>query len=185
MGNCSLKSSASPSNKTQTTIRIMTDSGRVIVIDGPKLAQVVLDDFPGYGIYQKGHLSLPLFEDELLVNGQVYYLLPFGVSSSKTLSAVTVEAPPSNEVVSFRKDQSSAFEVLPSRGNGVWRVKMAIDRTELEEMLSGNAEALIQMMRSAAKSSEKSPERGFRWKSMGVITGSLKSPAAPRRLTSC
>ncbi|XP_010667907.2 uncharacterized protein LOC104884903 [Beta vulgaris subsp. vulgaris] len=183
MGNCSLKSSTSSCNRTRTSIQIMTDSGRVIEIKGPKLAQEVLDDFPGYGIYQKGHLSLPLFEDELLMNGQVYYLMPFGVSSSKSLSFGTPVS--ANGSLSFRKDQSSVFEVLPSRGNGVWRVKMAIDGKELEEMLSENAEALIQMMRSAAKSSEKSPERSFRWRSMALITSGFKSPVTPGRLTAC
>ncbi|XP_021753870.1 uncharacterized protein LOC110719292 [Chenopodium quinoa] len=183
MGNCSLKSSATTSNKVvHTTIRIMTDSGRVIEIDGPKLAQEVLDDFPGYGIYQKGHLTLPLFEDELLINGQFYYLLPFGVSGSKSLS----ETVSSSVSTSFWKDQNAAFEVLPSKGNGVWRVKMAIDSKELEEMMSGNnAEALIQMMRSAAKSSEKSPERSLRRRSMALIAAGFRSPVTPRRLTAC
>uniref|UniRef100_A0A803M2Q4 Uncharacterized protein n=1 Tax=Chenopodium quinoa TaxID=63459 RepID=A0A803M2Q4_CHEQI len=104
-----------------------------------------------------GHLTLPFFEDELLVNGQVYYLLPLGVSSSKGLS----ETVPSSVSTSFRKDQNSAFEVLPSNGNGVWRVKMVIDSKELEEMMSGNnAEALIQMMRSAVKSSRRNRRQG-------------------------
>uniref|UniRef100_A0A803LWL7 Uncharacterized protein n=1 Tax=Chenopodium quinoa TaxID=63459 RepID=A0A803LWL7_CHEQI len=182
MGNCSLRSSSSTCNKTHTNVRILTDSGRVIEIDGPKLAQEVLDDFPGYGIYQKGHLTLPLFEDELLINGQVYYLLPFGVSSSKSLSETGL----SSEPTSFRKDQNAAFEVLPSKGNGVWRVKMAIDSKELEEMMSGNnAEALIQMMRSAAKSSENSPERSLRRRSMALIAAGFKSPVTPRRLIAC
>ncbi|XP_057520595.1 uncharacterized protein LOC130800890 [Amaranthus tricolor] len=175
--NCSLKTSPTTPKKSQHSFQIMTDSGRVIQIDGPKLAQEVLDDYPGYGIYQRGHLTLPLFEDELLINGQVYYLLPFGLSSSKNLAETTS--------LSFRKDQNSAFEVLPSRGNGVWKVKMAINSKELEEMLSDNAEALIQMMRSAAKSSEKSPERSFRWKSMGLIAAGLKSPVVSKRLTAC
>ncbi|KAL2902927.1 Brain and acute leukemia cytoplasmic protein [Bienertia sinuspersici] len=176
MGNCSMKSSTKSSNKDQTFIRIMTDSGRVIEIQGPKLAQEVLDQFPGYGIYQKGHLSLPLFEDELLFNGQVYYLFPFGVSRSYPINAKF------NESMSFRNDQNAAFEVLPSKGNGVWRVKMAIDSKELEDMLSENAEGLIQKMRSVAKASEKSPERSFRWRS---IANGLKSPVNPRKLTAC
>jgi len=138
------------------------------------MARDVLDVFPGYGIYQKDKFSLPLFEDEVLCNGQIYYLLPFGVS--KRVSAATRTAS-SNGSASFRRDQNSALEVLPSRGNGVWRVKMAIDSKDLEEMLSPeNAEALIEMMRSAAKSS--SPTRrsfGWRRSSNAVISCGFKS----------
>lgn len=173
MGNCSQKSSAVTANKATNFIRIMTDSGRVMELQGPKMARDVLDIFPGYGIYQKDQFSLPLFEDEVLRNGQIYYLLPFGVSKRVPETRTTS----SNGSASFRRDQNSAFEVLPSSGNGVWRVKMAIDSKELEEMLSPeNAEALIEMMRSAAKSS--SPTRrslGWRRSSMAVISCGFRS----------
>lgn len=187
MGNCSQKSSTNSANKAPDFIRIMTDSGRVMDLQGPKLAREFLDEFPGYGIYQRGQLSLPLFEDEVLCNGQIYYLLPFGVSNTCN----RVHTPSFDGCSSFRKYQSSAFEVLPSRGNGIWRVKMAINSKELEEMMmSENAGALIEMMRSAAKSSEISPSPtrrigGFGWKSMAVISSGFKFPAVSRRLTAC
>ncbi|KAB2632932.1 hypothetical protein D8674_029179 [Pyrus ussuriensis x Pyrus communis] len=47
---------------------------------------------------------------------------------------------------------SSALEVLPSGGDGVWRVKLVIDTKQLEELFSenGDAGALIETMRMAA-----------------------------------
>ncbi|KAB2608775.1 hypothetical protein D8674_011943 [Pyrus ussuriensis x Pyrus communis] len=47
---------------------------------------------------------------------------------------------------------SSALEVLPSGGDGVWRVKLVIETKQLEELFSenGDAGALIETMRMAA-----------------------------------
>ncbi|TQE01806.1 hypothetical protein C1H46_012606 [Malus baccata] len=47
---------------------------------------------------------------------------------------------------------SSALEVLPSGGDGVWRVKLVIETKQLEELFSenGDAGALIETMRLAA-----------------------------------
>lgn len=42
-------------------------------------------------------------------------------------------------------------------------------------MLSDGAKALIQMMKSVAKSLEKSMKRNFWWKSMGLTAAGLKS----------
>ncbi|KAK3228115.1 hypothetical protein Dsin_007977 [Dipteronia sinensis] len=55
----------------------------------------------------------------------------------------------------------SALEVLPSQGNGVWRVKLVINTRQLEEILSEqvNTEALIEKMRMAASSASLTPRR--------------------------
>ncbi|XP_074315636.1 uncharacterized protein LOC141651840 [Silene latifolia] len=145
----------------------MTDTGRVIEIKGPKIVREVLDDFPGYGLYQRGKLSLPLFEDEVLHVGQVYYLLPFGASNGNVESTMV---PYSGSLILRKGERSSS-------GDGFWKVKMAIDSKELEEMLSQNAEDLIQMMRSAAQSTDKLPERKFGRRTFGFILGG--------RLTTC
>ncbi|KAL8141571.1 hypothetical protein V2J09_014603 [Rumex salicifolius] len=130
MGNCSQKSSATI--KPSTRIRILTETGRIMEFEGPKLAHEVLDDFPGYGIFRRGQAALPLFDDEQLHGGQLYFLLPFGLSAST--SVTSAPAPP---LVA---------------GGGVWRVKLAISAEELKGILSegANAEALIGRMRVAA-----------------------------------
>lgn len=53
----------------------------------------------------------------------------------------------------------SALEVLPSGGDGVWKVKLVIDTKQLEEILSeqGNTEALIERMRMVASSASLTP----------------------------
>ncbi|XP_028774734.1 uncharacterized protein LOC114731677 [Neltuma alba] len=58
----------------------------------------------------------------------------------------------------------SALEVLPSAGNGVWKVKLVIDTKQLEEILSEqvNTEALIEKMRMAASATSSSPTRSRR-----------------------
>ncbi|KAF4389441.1 hypothetical protein G4B88_006500, partial [Cannabis sativa] len=54
---------------------------------------------------------------------------------------------------------SGMMQVLPSGGNGVWKVKLMIDTKQLEEILSeqGNTEALIERMRMVASSSSSGP----------------------------
>ena len=65
----------------------------------------------------------------------------------------------------------SALEVLPTVGDGVWRVKLVIDTKQLEEILSKqvNIEALIEKMRMVATSASITPKRtesawGMSWK---------------------
>uniref|UniRef100_A0A7N2KUW5 Uncharacterized protein n=1 Tax=Quercus lobata TaxID=97700 RepID=A0A7N2KUW5_QUELO len=65
----------------------------------------------------------------------------------------------------------SALEVLPTVGDGVWRVKLVIDTKQLEEILSKqvNTKALIEKMRMVASSASITPKRtesawGMSWK---------------------
>ena len=55
----------------------------------------------------------------------------------------------------------SALEVIPTVGDGVWRVKLMIDTKKLEEILSEqvNTEALIEKMRMVASSASLTPKR--------------------------
>ncbi|KAK6935544.1 PADRE domain [Dillenia turbinata] len=168
MGNCSLKGDTTNTTKRgPELIRIVTDSGQVIELQGPKIVGDVLNNFPGYAIFLRGQMSSPLSKHEELLNGKFYYMLP------KTLKPVR------EEVVDECFDQAehpfrassveesdlvtnltsgSAVEVLPSSGNGVWKVKLVIGTKELEDILSGqdNAEALIEQMRMAATSATNS-----------------------------
>lgn len=53
--------------------------------------------------------------------------------------------------------KTSIVGVMPVSGNGVWKVKLAIDPRDLEQILSedGNTEALIEQVRIAANSTPK------------------------------
>ncbi|KAJ4831679.1 hypothetical protein Tsubulata_051590 [Turnera subulata] len=74
MGNCSFKG---VTTEFQNTIRLLTDYGGIIELKGPKLAKDVLHEFPGYGIFREGHASSsPLSNQEYLIGGAFYYLLP-------------------------------------------------------------------------------------------------------------
>ncbi|XVE58092.1 hypothetical protein DITRI_Ditri04bG0142700 [Diplodiscus trichospermus] len=171
MGNCSLKGiTADCSN----SIRFLTDAGEIIDVKGPKLAREVVNHFPGYAICRRGQPSFPLPEDECLVNGGFYYLLPLDKvqiksGDSRVSKQVNKEAvkkiemdwmnqiePPKMSSADFVENLSSgsALEVLPLQKNGVWKVKLVISSQQLEDILSeqGNTEALIEKMRKAASS---------------------------------
>ncbi|XVF10383.1 hypothetical protein REPUB_Repub07fG0178100 [Reevesia pubescens] len=178
MGNCSLKGVTRECNNS---IRVLTDAGEIIDVKGPKLAREIVNDFPGYAICRRGQVSLPLPEDECLVNGGFYYLLSLkkvqkksgdsGVSKQVNKEAVKkIEVdwknqiePPKMSSADFVENLSSgsALEVLPSQKNGVWKVKLVISSQQLEDILSEqvNTEALIEKMRMAASSATLTPKK--------------------------
>ncbi|KAK4752232.1 hypothetical protein SAY87_021030 [Trapa incisa] len=156
MGNCSPKGIAAESQKSpDNTIRVLTDSGTVLYLEGPKLVQEVVEDFPGYGIFRQGQgqgalSSHPLPHNQNLSTSQLYHLLPLKTDGPTMGSG------------------RAGLEVLrmPRRGDGVWKVKLVIDPKQLEEIMSQevNLEALIERMREAATSrssaTTQSPRRG-------------------------
>ncbi|XP_022738576.1 uncharacterized protein LOC111291210 [Durio zibethinus] len=177
MGNCSLKGVTGECNNS---IRVLTDTGEIVVLKGPKLAREIANDFPGYAICRRGQASLPLPEDESLVNGGFYYLLPLekvrkpgdsGVSKQVNKEAAKkIEVnwtnriePPKMSSADFVENLSSgsALEVLPSQKKGVWKVKLVISSQQLGDILSEqvNTEALIEKMRLAASSAMLTPKR--------------------------
>ncbi|KAL4301764.1 hypothetical protein GQ457_10G023890 [Hibiscus cannabinus] len=163
MGNSSLRR---VNGDCRNSIRILTDAGEIIDVKGPKLAREILNDFPGYVICRKGGASMfPLNEDEWLVYGGFYYLLPLekvGIAGG---------APTLSSSAAGFVGNLSAMEVLPWKKNGVWKVKLVIDSHQLEDILSEqvNTEALIEKMRTAAASSATvTPKRS---KGAGVVVG--------------
>ncbi|XP_010267590.1 PREDICTED: uncharacterized protein LOC104604776 [Nelumbo nucifera] len=173
MGNCSLKGVVT--GKGNDVIRIMTDSGGIMEMEGPVLVRTVISDYPGYGIFRQGHISSPLLHLDLLVNGHLYYLLPLRETRAPS-SKITKELDSglTNRVSSLRLSSGTvsdlvmnstttepALEVLPSPGKGVWKVKLVIDTKQLEEILSEqvNTEALIEKMRTVASSANATPKR--------------------------
>lgn len=181
MGNCSVKG---VTGDCPNDIRIFTDSDRIIGLKGPKLAKDVLDGYPGYGIFRQGNASSPLSSYEYLIGGQFYYLLPLqempmpvGVSrKQRTRFLDGFESPKISYAAPLvdlegAEENGPAVKVLPSQGDGVWKVKLVINPKQLEEILSeqGNTEALIEKMRMAASSATLEPRRsksswGLAWK---------------------
>lgn len=173
MGNCSLKGVVT-AKSTQNSIRIMMDSGNILKLEGPKLVQEVVNDFPGYGIFRQGRITKPLSDQEQLLRGHTYYLLPLGEEKKArgTDEVYDLDAKCLNEVEPVRISSAaldlvtnlangSGLEVLPPPQKGVWRVKLVINTKQLEEILSEevNTEALIEQMRMAAASGNVTPRR--------------------------
>ncbi|CAN4075888.1 unnamed protein product [Withania somnifera] len=176
--NCSMKHSVTDSRKSSSSdnllnfARVMTHSGEILNLKGPKLVRQVLNEFPGYNIFSSNCLSTPLHHQELLLDGQFYYLHPITENETKPIFIVEEE-----EQQQFRVSSSltkgSAMEVLPAQQEGVWRVKLIINPQQLEEIFSeeGNTEALIEQMRIAANTSSiathtrSTSSCGVNWKS--------------------
>ncbi|KAL2543730.1 hypothetical protein Fot_12963 [Forsythia ovata] len=147
MGNCSLKS-VSDAVERFDFIRIMTDSGDILELKGPKLVREVLDNFPGYKIFLdnfpgykiflQNQIFSPLFDHQQLVDGQFYYLLR--IRDEKMNPAYK------------RFEDFEAVTRLGNRRKGVWRVKLVINSEKLEDILSEevNTEAFIEHIRIAA-----------------------------------
>lgn len=155
MGNCSLKG-VTDTAKTFNFIRLMTDSGEILKLKGPKLVGEVLHSFPGYKIFGQGHFSTPLFDHEELVGGKFYYLLPLLPDRHQPKKQQEHQNPVAEKDEGNGREpvrvSSAAMEVLNPPQKGVWRVKLAISPKQLEEILAEevNTEALIEQMRMAA-----------------------------------
>ncbi|KAK4262919.1 hypothetical protein QN277_028410 [Acacia crassicarpa] len=213
MGNCSLKG---VTGECHYSIRVLSDWGSLLQFKGPITAGEVLRQQPGYGIFRQGHASSPLPEDESLSYGLLYYLLPLkpeevventstddhGHSNQKVERSEEAGTTTANELEKLDKSpgqaepeyvknlsSGSAVEVLPSAGNGVWKVKLVIDTKQLEEILSEqvNTEALIEQMRMAASSTSSSPTRSRRtmstWKLGWKPTLFNNTPVVKERLS--
>ncbi|CAI9771802.1 unnamed protein product [Fraxinus pennsylvanica] len=150
MGNCSLKAVSDAENQVDF-IRIMTDSGDILELKGPKLVREVLENFPGYKIFRQNQISSPLFDHQQLVDGQFYYLLPIRDEKMN----------PSNG----RVEDFEAVTRLGNRRKGVWRVKLVINSDKLEDILSEevNTEAFIEHMRIAAATPGRTKKMPGRW----------------------
>ncbi|XP_043707860.1 uncharacterized protein LOC122657140 [Telopea speciosissima] len=168
MGNCSNKGAIERSNGD--FIRIMTDSGGIMELEGPLQVRNIIEDFPGYGVFRRDQVSSRLFHHDKLLNGHSYYLLPLKKDDQKMDMGMDIDMKLVSEGKSGRNSSVGtttttttrpALEVLPSPGKGVWRVKLVIDTKELGEILSEqvNTEALIEKMRSAASSANATPKR--------------------------
>ena len=205
MGNCSPKGSVSGDKcpKYSSSIRVLTDSGSILEFKGPKVASEVLNSHPGYGIFQQGHGSCPMADDERLLGGKFYYLLPLenneeqhmfcGNKSvvAKKMEAEYVAAETCKKSFSHLASarfvenlaNGSAMQVLPSGGDGVWRVKLMIDTKQLEEILSeqGNTEALIERMRMVASSAATLTPRHNKGSWRSNLSSLFKVPADHNR----
>ncbi|OIT38488.1 PREDICTED: uncharacterized protein LOC109239338 [Nicotiana attenuata] len=167
--NCSMKAVTTDARKLDLNFaRVMTDSGEILNLKGPKLVRQVLDEFPGYNIFSSNRLSCPLHDQELLVDGEFYYLLR--VIEKEQISEEEKKEP--IQVSSSNLTKGSAMEVLPAQREGVWRVKLVINPQQLEEILSeeGNTNALIEQMRivataNSATKHKRSTSCGVNWKS--------------------
>lgn len=185
MGNCSLKG---VTGDCHHSIRVVSEWGNVLQFRGPKTVGDVLRHYPGYAIYRQGHAPSPLQEQESLCYGFLYYLLPLELeeTDSNTNShnglSESESAWTSDNGAVQNLPNGSALEVLPSAGNGFWRVKLMIDTRQLEEILSEqvNTEALIEKMRMAASLTSPRPTTSTRRRAS--ITSWKLGPRRPTTL---
>ncbi|XP_021903835.1 uncharacterized protein LOC110819057 [Carica papaya] len=151
MGNCSFKG-ASTGVGPKFCIRLLTDSGDIVVLNTPRLAKDVVDEYPGYGIFKQGHASSPVSSEERLVNDQFYYLLPLEALAESEKGKSVKQGEERRVPLVEKLANGEGIRVLPSQKKGVWKVKLMINTKQLEEILAeeGNTEALIEKMRMAA-----------------------------------
>ncbi|KAJ0105584.1 hypothetical protein Patl1_17499 [Pistacia atlantica] len=135
MGNCSFKGIA---DGFPNSIRVLTDSGTILELKSPKLAREVLENYPGYGIFPRGHGSSPLAAHERLVSGQFYYLLPLEKQQKQQVQ------------VAEKLDVKWVEQMEPPKMSSADFV---------DSLAKVNTEALIEKMRMAASSASLTPRR--------------------------
>ncbi|KAK4601256.1 hypothetical protein RGQ29_010712 [Quercus rubra] len=143
------------------SIWVLTNFGAILDFKGPIKARDILDDHPGL------YYLLPLSkEHKLCKNGVTEQVKNIGIIEQLKAEWMGVVEPAkmSSYAASDFVDNlanGSTLEVLPTVGDGVWRVKLVIDTKQLEEILSKqvNTEALIEKMRMVASSASLTPKR--------------------------
>ena len=191
IGNCSLKR---VTGVCHNSIWVLMNFGAILDFKGPIKAWDILDDHPGYGIFRQGQASSPVQDLECLISGRLYYLLPLSEEHKLCKNGVTEQVKNIGIIEQLKAKwmgvveptkmssyaasdfvdnlaNGSTLEVIPTVGDGVWRVKLVIDTKQLEEILSEqvNTKALIEKMRMVASSASLTPKRtesawGMCWK---------------------
>ncbi|CAA7402502.1 unnamed protein product [Spirodela intermedia] len=189
MGNCTVKgttlsctadrAAAVAAYRAAVRVRVVTETGGVIDLQGPVEVGIFLAGFPRHGIFRPGDASSPLLHHEQLQNGRLYYLLPLDRPRAawRTRSMrETVPEPSAATESPATCERPRNLEVLPQQMDGVWRVKLAIGAETLATMLSvggGGTEALIERMRTLASSVEATPAQARKARPGGAA---CKSP---------
>lgn len=120
MGNCNCSMKAVTDSRKSSDLnfaRVMTDSGEILNLKGPKLVRQVLNEFPGYNIFSSNSLSTPLHDQELLLDGQFYYLHP--VTQRETEHILVEEEEKTEQIRVSSSLRGSAMEVLPAQREGL------------------------------------------------------------------
>ncbi|KAH8488889.1 hypothetical protein Peur_059484 [Populus x canadensis] len=168
MGNCVFKGF---SLEVEEMIKVVTTNGGIMELYSPITAECITNEFPGHAIYRSRDLfSQPLFHNEELHGGQLYYLLPINTSTTSlnntnsnnsinSLSSSTSSSKLTPYRMSFDnqrmlKRSSTEAEVFPRyNSTGVWKVKLVICPEQLAEILAQETrtEELIESVRTVAK----------------------------------
>ncbi|XP_061353287.1 uncharacterized protein LOC133298064 [Gastrolobium bilobum] len=164
MGNCAFKGFPL---QEDMMVKVVTSNGGIMELYTPITVEYITNEFPGNGIFQSRHDSLPLAKNEELHGGEIYYLLPLNPSSSgkgtnKNLDDTVETLTPyrmstcdkNNKNNNNNNNMWSEPEVFPRyNSSGVWKVKLVISPQKLSEILSqeSNTEALIESVRTVAK----------------------------------
>ncbi|GMH00374.1 hypothetical protein Nepgr_002213 [Nepenthes gracilis] len=160
MGNCVrfFKGSGS-SDQVQQMIKVVTSTGAVMELYAPITAACITNEFPGHRLFRSRDvlLSQPLFDDEQLHVGQLYYLIAFNTATTVAPSAEAenhIFTPYRMSFHSKRILKRSDPDVHPRYNcTGVWKVRLVINPEQLSEILSQEArtEELIDSIRTVAK----------------------------------
>ncbi|KAM7256133.1 hypothetical protein ACFE04_011874 [Oxalis oulophora] len=165
MGNC-LFGNFGDSESEEAMIKVINNNGGIMEFSPPITAGFITNEFPGYAIFPSHDLFWkPLFDDENLLPGKSYHLLPLNhlqqhlirpaasddgghtrSSSSSSSSLVTAayrmsfDYHPQGEGVlkrSYIQVFSSRFMNKSGiRKKGYWKVKLVISPEQLLEILS-------------------------------------------------
>ncbi|XP_020572863.1 uncharacterized protein LOC110019519 isoform X1 [Phalaenopsis equestris] len=151
MGNCAFAGGDGPSSPT---IKVVTPDGGVMELDAPVTAELITAAFPGYAIFPNRDLSSsPLLHTDNLAAGELYNLLPLTTRAASITLLPSVTAPyrvsfDRHAALFSRRLKTEAYS--PAMAAGVWKVKLAISRAELAEILGEETrtEALIESVRA-------------------------------------
>ncbi|KAG4132640.1 hypothetical protein ERO13_D08G045400v2 [Gossypium hirsutum] len=187
MGNCVFK----PFDEAEETIKVATPNGGIMELSPPISAACITKQFPGMAIYRRTPHTLlsqqPLFNNEKLRAGQLYYLLPLNNNNNNNNDLVSTSSSPYR--MSFDHQQRVLLKRTDTEEAAtprVWKVKLVISPDKLAEIMAQEArtEALIESVRAVAKCgdgvSSSSVAKSDQWCVSCGGKGSLRNHAQDR-----
>lgn len=168
MGNCLFGGGLGEGDEDGVVIKVVTSNGGIMELLSPITVGSITCEFPGHGIFPSHDLFWkPLCEQEELVGGESYYLLPLSAGGEE-------EEDDHNNQMVIREGHVRSNSILPTTTNSLvtpYRMSLSVDYQRYSSMLKTHPFSTSTSSSSsrAMKNSSNSRSSGF-WKVKLVIS---------------
>ncbi|KAF3434177.1 hypothetical protein FNV43_RR25280 [Rhamnella rubrinervis] len=168
MGNCLFGGGLGEGDEDGVVIKVVTSNGGIMELLSPITVGCITNEFPGHGIFRSHDLFWkPLCEEEVLVGGESYYLLPLSAGGEEE-----VEGDHNNQMV-IREGHVRSNSVLPTTNHSLvatYRMSLSVDYQRHSSMLKAHPFSTSTSFSSSRAMKNSSSSSSGIWKVKLVIS---------------